>query len=139
MLATYLEDLRPRLPQSPCFMADPRSIAVASALQSARLLPARTLEAASIASDLPEAAAALVLSRANHVPVPLAPLLKAYGREALTAVDRAGTTLDLLAGAEAGLGRPIAGITGNTSPGGYLDVRVEPARDDLNGALRAEG
>ncbi len=96
--------------------------AVARALQSARLLPAGTLsrltshqlaeaavgtlKAASIDSDLLEAAAALVLSRANHVPVPLAPLLKAHGAEALMAIDRAGATLELLAGGEAVAGRP---------------------------------
>ncbi|MHB8332249.1 MAG: hypothetical protein ACYDEA_08645, partial [Candidatus Dormibacteria bacterium] len=64
-----------------------------------------TLKAASIDSDLLEAAAALVLSRANHVPVPLAPLLKAHGPEALTAIDRAGATLELLADGEAGSGQ----------------------------------
>ncbi|MHB1625710.1 MAG: tyrosine-type recombinase/integrase [Candidatus Dormibacteria bacterium] len=94
---------------------------VARALQSARRLPAGTLsrltsrrlaeaavgtlKAASIDSDLLEAAAALVLSRANHVPVPLAPLLKAHGPEALTAIDRAGATLELLADGEAGSGQ----------------------------------
>ncbi|MHB1500014.1 MAG: tyrosine-type recombinase/integrase [Candidatus Dormibacteria bacterium] len=96
--------------------------AVAKALQSARMLPAGTLsrltshqlaeaavgtlKAASIDSALLEAAAALVLSRANHVPVPLAPLLKVHGPEALTAIDRAGATLELLAGGEAVPGRP---------------------------------
>jgi site-specific recombinase XerD len=99
--------------------------AVARALESARRLPAGTLSrltshqlaeaavgmlmTASTESDLLEAAAALVLSRANCVPVPLAPLLQAHGTGALTAIERAGATLALLADGEVTAGRPASG------------------------------
>ena len=95
---------------------------MARALHSARRLPPGTLSrltshqlaeaavgtgnAVSIDIDLLEAAAALVLSRANHIPVPLTPLLNAHGGEALKAIDRAGATLELLAGVEAESGPP---------------------------------
>jgi site-specific recombinase XerD len=105
----------PSLPAPPLFHLG--EAAVARALHSARRLPPRTLSrltshqlaeaavgtlrAASTESDLLEAAAALVLSRANLVPVPLGPLLQAHGRGALTAIERAGATLELLADGEA--------------------------------------
>lgn len=103
------------LPAPPLFNLG--EAAVARALHSARRLPpgtlsrltshqlaeaaVGTLRAASVDSDLLAAAAALVLSRANHVPVPLGPLLQAHGREALTAIERVGATLELLVGGEA--------------------------------------
>ena len=105
----------PSLPVPPLFNLG--EAAMARALHSARRLPpgtlsrltshqlaeaaVGTLRAASVDSELLEAAAALVLSRANHVPVPLGPLLQAHGPEALTAIERAGATLELLADGEA--------------------------------------
>ena len=90
--------------------------AVVRALQSARRPPAGTLSrltlrqlaeatvgtigSASIAIDLLEAATALVLCEASRIPVPLAPMLKAHGREAPTAIDRVGANLGLLAGVQ---------------------------------------
>ena len=95
---------------------------MARELQSTRRLPAGslsrltsrqlgeatvgTLGSASIDIDLLEAAAALVLSKANRVPVPLALMLKAHRQDAPTAIDRIGATLDLLAGGEAAPGQP---------------------------------
>lgn len=103
-------------------LSDLGEAAVARALQFAPRLPSETLarltshqlaeaavgtgKAVSIDIALLEAAAALVLSRANHIPVPLTPLLKAHGGEALKAIDRAGATLELLAGGEAESGPP---------------------------------
>ena len=95
---------------------------MARELQSTRRLPAGslsrltsrqlaeatvgTLGSASIDIDLLEAAAAPVLSKANRVPVPLAPILEAHRQDAPTAIDRIGATLDLLAGGEAAPGQP---------------------------------
>ena len=67
---------------------------------------AGTLGSASIDIDLLEAAAALVLCGASRIPVPLAPMLKAHGREAPTAIDRVGANLGLLASGEAAPGQP---------------------------------
>ena len=65
-----------------------------------------TLGSASIDIDLLEAAAALVLCGASRILVPLAPMLKAHGREAQTAIDRVGADVGLLAGGEAAPGQP---------------------------------
>ena len=67
---------------------------------------AGTLGSASIDIDLLEAAAAPVLCGASRIPVPLAPMLKAHGREAPTAIDRVGADLGLLASGEAAPGQP---------------------------------
>ena len=65
-----------------------------------------TIGSASIDIDLLEAAAALLLCGASRIPVPLAPMLKAHGREAPTAIDRVGANLGLLASGEAAPGQP---------------------------------
>lgn len=118
--STPSREAAPAFPSS--LLSDLGEAAVARALQFTRRLPPETISrltshqlaeaavgtgnAVSIDIDLLEAAAALVLSRANHIPVPLTPLLKAHGGEALKAIDRAGATLELLAGGEAESGPP---------------------------------
>jgi site-specific recombinase XerD len=73
-----------------------------SRLTSLRLAEAAVGALATTAADSEAlvAAAALILSRAQQLPVPLGPLLEAHGAAALTALDQARATLDLLAGSK---------------------------------------
>ncbi|NNM97499.1 MAG: site-specific integrase, partial [Candidatus Dormibacteraeota bacterium] len=94
-------------------LVDQAEAAIARALRATQLLPAETvseltslrlaeaaigtLSAVPLNSDLITAASALVLSRANHLPVPVRPLLYARGTAARSALERVADTLELLA------------------------------------------
>ncbi|MHB1640976.1 MAG: tyrosine-type recombinase/integrase [Candidatus Dormibacteria bacterium] len=73
-------------------------------LTSARIVEAAigTLTAVPADSEVVAAAGAAILSRANELPVPLEPLLRAHGPAALGAIDRARRAIELLCADQCG-------------------------------------